>query len=240
MARVIAYVDGFNLYHGLKKARWEKYLWLDIQGLLNEFIENNETLLSVKYYTSRIRGEKDKKNRQKNFLKAQEMVGNINVIYGKYAVRRKFCRTCGQGWRSYEEKKTDTNLATDMVLDACLDEFDVALLLGGDSDMVPPVNQINNNFPTKSVRLLVPPARRNQELISLCSTMHKIKEKHLQRNQFADKLILSSDLVLTRPKTWSDLPRLPHRKRIIPYWLRKLLVYQIRKVLVLLDAGYIK
>ncbi len=31
MERVKAYVDGFNLYHGLKARHGRKYLWLDLQ-----------------------------------------------------------------------------------------------------------------------------------------------------------------------------------------------------------------
>lgn len=30
MARVAAYIDGFNLYHGLKARLGRKYLWLDL------------------------------------------------------------------------------------------------------------------------------------------------------------------------------------------------------------------
>ena len=32
--RVKAYVDGFNLYHGLKARHGRKHLWLDLRGLL--------------------------------------------------------------------------------------------------------------------------------------------------------------------------------------------------------------
>jgi hypothetical protein len=31
MASVIAYVDGFNLYHGLHQGYGRRYLWLDLQ-----------------------------------------------------------------------------------------------------------------------------------------------------------------------------------------------------------------
>ena len=29
--RVLAYVDGFNLYFGLKDSGWQRYYWLNIQ-----------------------------------------------------------------------------------------------------------------------------------------------------------------------------------------------------------------
>lgn len=29
--RVIAYIDGFNLYFGLKAAKWKRFYWLNLQ-----------------------------------------------------------------------------------------------------------------------------------------------------------------------------------------------------------------
>ena len=34
MATVIAYVDGFNLYHGLHDKYHRRYLWLDLERLV--------------------------------------------------------------------------------------------------------------------------------------------------------------------------------------------------------------
>jgi hypothetical protein len=34
MTRVVAYVDGFNLYHGLKAGYGRRYHWLDLQALV--------------------------------------------------------------------------------------------------------------------------------------------------------------------------------------------------------------
>ena len=32
MQRVIAYVDGYNLYYGLRTKRWKWFYWLNIQS----------------------------------------------------------------------------------------------------------------------------------------------------------------------------------------------------------------
>ena len=32
MDRVIVYVDGFNLYYGLRSKGWKRFYWLDIQS----------------------------------------------------------------------------------------------------------------------------------------------------------------------------------------------------------------
>jgi len=33
MDRVITYIDGFNLYFGLKSKDWQRYYWLNLQLL---------------------------------------------------------------------------------------------------------------------------------------------------------------------------------------------------------------
>jgi hypothetical protein len=36
--RVVAYVDGFNLYHGLKAKHGRRYLWLDLEALVTSLL----------------------------------------------------------------------------------------------------------------------------------------------------------------------------------------------------------
>ncbi|MBP7766428.1 MAG: hypothetical protein KA113_14680, partial [Syntrophaceae bacterium] len=37
--RVIAYIDGFNLYFGLKSKGWRRYYWLNLQALMRNLIK---------------------------------------------------------------------------------------------------------------------------------------------------------------------------------------------------------
>ena len=53
MKRVIVYIDGFNLYHGLVAAGFRKYLWLDLNKLAKEILESDQVLTGVKYFTAR-------------------------------------------------------------------------------------------------------------------------------------------------------------------------------------------
>jgi len=39
MPRVITYIDGFNLYFGLKSQGWERFLWLDVQALSRNLLK---------------------------------------------------------------------------------------------------------------------------------------------------------------------------------------------------------
>jgi len=38
MQRVIAYVDGYNLYHGLREKGWKWFYWLNIQAMVQNLL----------------------------------------------------------------------------------------------------------------------------------------------------------------------------------------------------------
>jgi hypothetical protein len=58
--RVITYIDGFNLYYGLKEKGWKRYYWLDIRKLSESLLKPWQELNEVKYFTARISaGEKN-------------------------------------------------------------------------------------------------------------------------------------------------------------------------------------
>jgi hypothetical protein len=37
--RVIAYIDGFNLYFGLKSTGWKKFYWLNLQSMVQNLLK---------------------------------------------------------------------------------------------------------------------------------------------------------------------------------------------------------
>ena len=60
MKRLMFFVDGFNLYHSLQKAppfirnkkHYQKYKWLDIRKLCERFLEKDEKIVAIKYFTA--------------------------------------------------------------------------------------------------------------------------------------------------------------------------------------------
>ena len=46
--RIITYIDGFNLYYGLKDADFERYLWLDLVRLSVNLLKPGQKLIRVK------------------------------------------------------------------------------------------------------------------------------------------------------------------------------------------------
>ncbi len=94
--RVIAYVDGFNLYFGLKEAGWKRYYWVDIKKLVTRLLKENQQLIVTKYFTAQISGPTDKQKRQSIFLEALSTLTDFKIYYGHYLSSTITCNKCGR------------------------------------------------------------------------------------------------------------------------------------------------
>jgi hypothetical protein len=48
--RVAAYVDGFNLYFGVKEARFKRLYWLDVVALAGSLLKPDQRLVATPKY----------------------------------------------------------------------------------------------------------------------------------------------------------------------------------------------
>ena len=109
--RIIAYVDGFNLYFGIREAGFDSYRWLNVKDLVLSLLKPHQELIAVKYFTSRVSQNPDKQKRQSTYIDALESVG-VQIFYGNYQDGTQECKRCGHQWRTAKEKMTDVNIAT--------------------------------------------------------------------------------------------------------------------------------
>lgn len=140
MADVIAYVDGFNLYQGLRDRFSHKYLWLDVNELARR-LRPRDSIVAVRYFTALVRDDQRALARQQAYLDALQArnTDHIEIIYGRYQVKSQICRGCGKVWSTYEEKETDVNIAVSLVADAAAARSDLALLISADADLCPAI-----------------------------------------------------------------------------------------------------
>jgi hypothetical protein len=61
--RVIVYIDGFNLYFGMREAGFDKCRWLNLRKLAENLLQPHQKLVQVKYFTSRVSNSPDKQKR---------------------------------------------------------------------------------------------------------------------------------------------------------------------------------
>ena len=69
----------------------------------------------------------------------------LTVIEGHFLEKGSNCHNCGYFNQTYEEKKTDVNIACEMLAYANEDRLDIAFLVSGDSDLVPPLKKVIAN-----------------------------------------------------------------------------------------------
>lgn len=200
--RVIVYVDGFNLYFGLCERGWRKYLWLNIQNLSLLLLHENQHLEHVKYFTSRVRNNPEKVRRQSLFLDALATLDQFTIYYGKYLIDKKTCLYCGKTSLVPSEKMTDVNIAVELLGDAYKDEFDTAILISADSDLLGPLKAIRTLFPQKRLVVAFPPCRSSWALQNQAHGFFTIGESKFRKSQFPESFANLEGFVLKRPEEW--------------------------------------
>ena len=203
--RVIVYIDGFNLYFGMCAKGWRKYLWLDLAALSRALLKPSQQLEWVHYFTARIRAKGPRKQsakRQTTYLEALGALPNLSIHEGHYLSKQDHCRQCGATWPAFEEKMTDVNIATALLIDAFDDRFDTALILSGDSDLTTPVRSLRARFQEKRVIVALPPARRSHQLSKAANGHFVIGADSLRNSLLPEQIKLPRGHVLQRPEEW--------------------------------------
>ncbi|MFH2102564.1 MAG: NYN domain-containing protein [Chloroflexota bacterium] len=221
MKRAIVYIDGFNLYHGLKDKGWKKYLWLNVKALAERLIPENHSLVKTKYFTARVKAfldDPEKTVRQSKFLDVIKAVSpEVEIIEGRYQAFQSHCRhcdhnvncqNCGEPHVKPIEKKTDVNIATAMLVDAFEDSCDTQILVSGDSDYENLLKELRRLFPEKQLVIAFPPKRKNNRLIgeNKCTVWLVIEEDAFQNCQFESVVRFTTKkgkkILIEKPGEW--------------------------------------
>jgi uncharacterized LabA/DUF88 family protein len=203
MRKVITYIDGFNLYQGIRSEFERKYLWLDLEKFSSSLITAPDCeLQQVNYFTAKIRSNKSKQKRQNTYLEALETLEKVTITYGKYLFTERVCPACRYEYKCPSEKMTDVNIATSLLTDAFQNKFDVAYLISGDSDLTGPVSKIKELFPQKVIIVAFPPDRYSRDLANIATANFVIGKVKLSKNQLPDPVFSKSGYPLERPESW--------------------------------------
>jgi uncharacterized LabA/DUF88 family protein len=203
MRRVVVYVDGFNLYYGLRAGYGRRYHWLDLETLAESLLPPQHRLERINYFTARVRNQRQSIHRQAAYLTAlAACCPTVSVIEGRFQERVLLCRSCGRSRRTYEEKETDVNIASALIRDAVTDRFDTALLISADADLAPAVATVKQLAPTKRMTVGFPPRRHSDVLSRTCDAAFFVGADKIRAAQLPDKIVLPSGVVLERPPYW--------------------------------------
>lgn len=209
--QAIFYIDGFNLYHGIKETEMPHLKWLDLKKLAEKLLEPNHSLVAIKYFTAIVNGA-NAQARQKTYTSAFKARHTklFKIIEGKFEVsyntqcsesecRKKLkCLECGKNYKHKVEKRTDVNIACEMMNDLCDDNFDVAYLISADSDLLAPTESVKNK---KDIIVLPPPNRVSKILRTAASDYRPIEISDLESSMLPDKISIGKK-TFERPPEW--------------------------------------
>jgi uncharacterized LabA/DUF88 family protein len=213
--RVLAFIDGFNLYHALDtftrgatqldKTRFRKYKWLCLTSLIKKFVApKTEALIGVEYFTTYPNWDEAKRLRHLTYVSAQQRLG-VHVTLGEFKKRTIECRaTCSQEFLMNEEKQTDVNIAIAMI--DLAQQYDKLILVTADSDQAPALKLLKKMYPEKRLAVLPPIGRKAKELSRESHQTFKMTEQHLIDCQLPNPFPLIRDGkqygLLEKPAIW--------------------------------------
>ena len=206
--RANVYVDGFNLYFGCLQNT--PYRWLDVAALCRLSLPAHYQVHRIRYFTALVTprpGSPRADVRQQVFLRALATLPNVVIHYGSFMNKiktRPLVHPPPGGptmveVRDTEEKGSDVNLATYLLFDAHNDEFDAAVLVTDDSDLVEPVRLVRRDF-GKHVRILSPRGK-SWQLSQAATRFYQISAANLRAAQLP-RTLKDSAGTITKPQGW--------------------------------------
>jgi uncharacterized LabA/DUF88 family protein len=186
------YIDGFNLYYGCIKDT--PYHWLNPSKMCRLLLPHDD-IHSIKYFTALVTprpNDPDKPLRQQTFLRALRTIPNLEIILGTFLsheVMMPLARP-GKGYTKViktEEKGSDVNIATHLLVDGFHNEYDLAVIISNDSDLLEPIKFVTREL-GKPVGLLNPQKNPSVVLLPNVLFVKQIRKGVLAKSLFPDVL----------------------------------------------------
>ena len=204
------YVDGFNLYY--RALRGTPFKWLDLRKLA-EILFPNDTLHRVSYFTARIDARPDdpsQRHRQAVYLRALATLPDLDIHYGVFrsGIKRRPLAKPTPGLPTYvevkesEEKGSDVNLATRLLVHGFTGEYEQAVVVSNDADFAGAMLYVRDDLGLR-VTLVNPDAKNSspKTLSNAATYVRNLRRSHLRQSQFPDMLTDSAGTI-SKPASW--------------------------------------
>ena len=191
------YVDGFNLYYRALKGT--PFRWVDLRKL-SQTLFPDDAINKVSYFTALVNPRPDNpglNQRQLIYLRALSTITSLEVFYGTFrsgVIRRPLVQPI-PGLpsrvlvRDSEEKGSDVNLATRLLVDGFNGDYEQAVIVSNDADFTGAMQYVRNELGLK-VTLVNPDRRRSspKNLSNAATYIKRLWKSHLRNSQFPDML----------------------------------------------------
>ncbi len=180
---------------------------------LAETLFPQDTIPRICYFTALLDARPDDLNqprRQLVYLRALATLPGFNAYYGTFrsGVKRRPLAQPVPGLpthvlvRDSEEKGSDVNLATRLLVDGFNREYEQAVVVSNDADFAGAMRYVRDDLGLRVA--LVNPDRKNtspRDLANAATYVKRLWKSHLRRSQFPDRLTDEIGMI-TKPAGW--------------------------------------
>ncbi len=204
------YIDGFNLYYRALKDT--PFRWLDLRKLC-ETLFPDDTIQKVCYFTARLDApptNPGQAQRQLIYLRALARLSNFDINSGTFrsGVKRRPLAQPLPGLpthmlvRDSEEKGSDVNLATRLLVDGFNSEYEQAVVVSNDADFAGAMQYIRDGLGLRMTPVNPDPNTNSpSDLANAATYVKRLWKSHLRRSQLPETL--HDDVgVITKPVGW--------------------------------------
>ncbi|MDE2838704.1 MAG: NYN domain-containing protein [Chloroflexota bacterium] len=191
------HIDGFNRYYRALKD--SLFRWLDLRKLA-ETLFPQDSINRVCYFTARLDvrpGNPNQPRRQLIYLRALATLPGFDAYYGVFrsGIKRRPLAEPAPGLPDYvlvrdsEEKGSDVNLATRLLVDGFNREYEHAVVVSNNADFAGAMRYVRDNLGLR-VTLVNPNSRNSspRELADAASYVKRLWKSHLRRSLLPDTL----------------------------------------------------
>ena len=214
--RTIVYIDGFNLYYGACRAPGRR--WLNPLALAQRLLPNDE-IAEIAYFTANIKRDPEDpgaQDRQRLYHRALQTIPILEIFLGRYISKRvrgdlvdaapdELSR---RTVLTYEEKGTDVNLATRLLLDGFNRRYESAAVISNDGDLKMPIRVVREELGlhVTVVNPVLHSRHRSAALspdpLPVNASFIRLSARDVTECQFPDQIVSPKGARLVKPEMW--------------------------------------
>jgi uncharacterized LabA/DUF88 family protein len=189
--RANVYIDGFNLYYGAVKST--PYRWLNVAAMCRLLLPRDQ-INQIKYFTALVSPrphDPGQPTRQQTYLRALRTIPNLTIILGSFLTHDVMMPLAPpeSGYVKVvktEEKGSDVNLATHLLVDGYNDDYEIAIIVSNDSDLLAPIQVVTGQL-KKPVGMLNPQKHPSRALLPHVSSPNRYGQGYWPRASFRSR-----------------------------------------------------
>lgn len=200
------YIDGFNLYYGCLKGT--PYRWLDLDALCAKLLPKS-TINRIRYFTALVEprpDNPDQAQQQLTYMRAlRASTPHLSIHEGKFLNSKVMARVVEPPptyikVHKTEEKGSDVNLATHLLVDVFDGDCEATAVVSNDTDLILPMTIVRERFQLPVV-VLNPHPKTSWPMRQAASSYRAIRTGVLRDSQLPLTLT-DAHGTITKPVGW--------------------------------------